>query len=167
MPPCANRRANSASAAGGRPCGLSAEQVSARAQRHPPARLVQPMARTAEHPHQLGRQIDVVEHHVLVQRRVAEQHVELPGIRSDGLGGERDADLEQRVVCRIASTRPTISERTKSSSIAATGISTLCSTAIARALLDRARVAADVIDGLQTGMHGPRLWPGNGLAYGR
>src|SRR5262249_16089975 len=33
----------------------------------------------------------------------------------------------------MASTRPTISERTKSSSIAATGISTLCSTAMARA----------------------------------
>ena len=128
------------------------------------------MARTAEHPHQLGRQLDVVQHHVLMQRRVAEQHVEeLPGIRSDGLGGERDADLEQRVVQLpdrldpaddLGADEIVLDRRNRH-------LDALLDRDRARALLDRARVAADVIDGLQTGMHGPRLWPGNGLPYGR
>ena len=44
---------------------------------------------------ELARKRDILEHHVLVQRGVAEQHVEeLPGIVADRLAGERDADLE-------------------------------------------------------------------------
>ena len=115
------------------------------------------MARAAETPRRRRRQLDVVQHDVVVQRGVAEQHVEeLSGVCADRPADERDAHLEQAAASsRIATTRPTISARTNSSSIAATGISTLCSTAIARARssIDR-RVAADVIDGLQTRLHG-------------
>ena len=54
------------------------------------------MAGAAEDREQFLRKRDIGEHHVLVQRRVAEQHVdELPGVVPDGLDRERDADLEQ------------------------------------------------------------------------
>jgi len=70
-----------------------------------------------------------------MDRAVAEQHVEeLPGVRADDVGRERDTDLEEvGSLSAIASTRPTISALIVASSMAETGISTLCSTAMARA----------------------------------
>ena len=99
MPPRAKRRARSASFAGDRPCGLSAEQVKARAGAPTRApQLMQPVTGAAEGVDQLVRKLDIVQRHVVVQRGVAEQHVdELPGIAADGRGGERDAHLEQPV----------------------------------------------------------------------
>ena len=107
-----------------------------------PAQLIQSVARTAERVRHLRRKFDIVQHHIVMDRRVAEQHIEkLSGVVSDGRDGERNAHLEQAGGrSPISSTRPTISESTNSSSIADSGISTLCSTAIAlaRSSIDRA-----------------------------
>ena len=77
-------------------------------------------------------------------------------------------DLEQarlHLADRLAPGRRSRSS-TKSSSIAESGISTLCSTAIARARASiDARIAADVIDGLQTGIHGDAATNGQGRPW--
>ncbi len=115
------------------------------------------MARTAEEVDQVLRKRDVGEHHVLVQGRVAEQHVdELPGIAPDGLRRERDADLEQALVpfgngldaADDLGTHEIVLDRRDRH------LDTLLDRNGARALLDRARIAVDEVDGLQTWVHG-------------
>src|SRR5262249_54409879 len=85
----------------GKPCRRQALRLerrtgqSPRRRADPAPQLIEPVARTAEDLDQVLRKRHVGEHYVLVQRRVAEQHVdELPGIAPDGLRRERDADLE-------------------------------------------------------------------------
>ncbi len=96
MPPRANCSASCASRAGGTPCGFSAEQVSARpnapARRRRPS---MPLSRAAERGGEIGRDVHVQQHDILVQRGIAEHHVEeLPGLQPGGGGGEADAHLE-------------------------------------------------------------------------
>ena len=109
---------------------------------HPPAQFIKPVPRPAERDRDLRRKFRIVQHHIVMDRRIAEQHIEkLPGVGPDG----RD-ESEMRTSnwpadsSRIFSTRPTISDSTNSSSMAVSGISTLCSTAIAfaRSSIDRA-----------------------------
>src|SRR5689334_7209489 len=60
-----------------------------------PAQDLDPMPRAFKGAHEFGRQLDVVEPDVVMDRRVAEQHVDqLPGIAADCCGRERDAHLE-------------------------------------------------------------------------
>ena len=145
-------------APGADPCGLSAEQVKARAGAPTRRRSsCSPWRGPPKAFDQLGRKLDIVQRHVVVQRGVAEQHVdELPGIAADGLGGERDANLEQAVfLFGDASTRPTISARTKSSvDRRQRHLDALLDRDGACARLDRSGVAADVVDRLQTRGHG-------------
>ena len=59
------------------------------------AQALDAVARAAERRGEIGRDVHVQQHHVRVQRGVAEHHVEeLTGIATDGRGGEADADVE-------------------------------------------------------------------------
>jgi hypothetical protein len=122
----------------------------------PPPQCVEPVARAGEGRDQLGRERDVGERHVLVQRRIAEQHVEeLPGILPDGRRGERDAHLE--VPTRDFDDRLDAADDLGADEIVGDGqerhFHALLDRDGARALLDCARLAADVIDGLQAFLH--------------
>ena len=91
------------------------------------------MPRAAECRSQVGGNVDVQQHDVLVQRGVAEQHVEqLPGIVAGGGGGQADADVEDPVAAVLDrfDLAHDVAQDPRSS-MAASGISTLCSTAIA------------------------------------
>jgi hypothetical protein len=118
---------------------------------------VQPVVRAAEDRDQFLRKHDIAQHHVLVQRRVAEQHVdELPGVVSDGLDRERDADLEQAAIpfgngldaADDFRAHEIVRDRRNRH------LDALLDRNGARALLDRARIAAHEVDGLQTWGHG-------------
>jgi len=57
---------------------------------------IEAVARAAECLDEPRSELDIVQHHIILQRAVAEQHVEqLRGIFTDGLLPQRDADLEQ------------------------------------------------------------------------
>ena len=118
-----------------------------------PAHLMQPVARAAESLHKLGRQLDIVQHHVIVDRGVAEQHVDqLPGIVADGRGGQRDAHLEQ-AMAQIADGEHAADDLGEHDIVVdrrKRHLDALLDRNGAGAALDRARIAADVIDGLKT-----------------
>ena len=144
MPPRAKRSASAPSRSGrqalrlqGRACQGAAVRADALAQ------AGDAVARSAECRGQFGGERHIVQHHVVVQRGVAEQHVQqLAGVVADRCGGQADAHRETAVVQigSIDCTSPTMSRSTAGSSIASSGISTLCSTAIAwaRASIDAA-----------------------------
>ena len=124
---------------------------SARGRAHPPPQPMSPWRGPPKRFHQLGRKHDVVQRHVRMQRRVAEQHVdELPGIVPDGLRGERDADFEQPALpfadgldaADDLGAHEIVRDRRKRH------LDALLDRDGARALLDRSRVAADLVDGL-------------------
>ena len=118
---------------------------------------MQPVARAAEAFDQLARQRDIVQHHIVVQRRVAEQHVdELPGIAADGFRGERDAHFEQAVLLfgdgldpadDLGAHEIVVDRRQRH-------LDALLDRDGLRARLDRFGVAADLVDRLQTRGHG-------------
>ena len=118
---------------------------------------MQPVTGAAEAFDQLGRKRDIVQRHIVVQRRVAEQHVdELPGIAADGLRGERDANLEQAGLLFGDALDPAddlgahelVRDRRQRHLDALLDRNGAC------ARLDRPGVAADVVDRLQTRGHG-------------
>ena len=159
MPPSANFRASAASFAGGRPCGLIAEQVSARfAGVHARAQAVEPVPRPAEHRRKLVRDRGVMQDNVVVDRGVAEQHVEeLPGVAADRRRRQRDSRLEQsRGNFADAFDAPgdlrqhmlVVDRRERH-------LDALLDGDRLRARVDRFRVAADVIDRLQPGHDKP------------
>src|SRR6516165_9957013 len=150
----------------GEPCRRQALRLERRAgqsprrRADPPPQLIEPVAGTAEDLDQVLGKRDVGEYHVLVQRRVAEQHVdELPGIAADGRHRERDADLEQAVVAfgngldaadDLGAHEIVLDRRDRH-------LDALLDRNGTRALLDRARIAAHEVDGLQTRVHGRLL----------
>ncbi len=122
----------------------------------PPPQARETMARPAEAEGELARKRDVLEHHVLVQRGVAEQHVEeLPGIVADGLAGERDADLELPVLPLGDLLDPADDAREHEFIVdrRQRHLDALLDRDRAGARLDRAGIAADTVDGLQAGAH--------------
>ena len=106
---------------------------------------------------QLARQHDIVQRHIVVQRRVAEQHVdELPGIAPDGFRGERDANFEQALFLfgdgldpadDLAAHEIVCDRRQRH-------LDALLDRDGVRPRLDRFGVAADLVDRMQTRGHG-------------
>jgi hypothetical protein len=115
------------------------------------------VARTAEGLDHVAGKLDVMQHHVLVQRGVAEQHVEeLPRIVPDGLGGERDADLEQSAL-QVGDGLNASGDLLEHEVVIDRGerhLDALLGGNGLGARVDRPRVTSDAIDGLQTRMHG-------------
>ena len=103
------------------------------------------------------RKLGIDEYDIVVQRRVAKQHVEkLAGIGADGGGGQSDAHLEQVLVERAG--RLDLSDDLVEHEAVVDGrdrhLDALLDRDGARARVDRARIAADMVDGGETGMHG-------------
>ena len=118
---------------------------------------MQAVPRAAEACDQVLRQHNVRKLHVFVQRCVAEQHIdELTGVAAGRLGGQRDADREQAILPLCDALDPAddlraheiIGNRRKRH------LNALLDRYRARAFLDRGRIAAHEIDGLQTRVHG-------------
>ena len=130
---------------------------SPRRRAHPAPQLMQPVTGATEGFDQLLRKHDIVQRHVLVQRGVAEQHVdELPGIAADGFGGERDANFEQPMFFFGDALDPAddlgahevVHDRRQRHLDALLDRDGACTR------LDRSGVAAGVVDRLQTWGHG-------------
>ena len=114
----------------------------------PPAKLRQALRRAAERSQQLGRQAGVVENDVVMQRSVAEQHIdELAGVGADGRGGERDFDVEPAVAAILdpGHLADDVGEDRSLAHRRQRHFHALFDGDVARAGLDRARVAADAV----------------------
>ena len=163
MPPWASRAASVASLAAGSPCGLSAEQVNARC--GAPTRRLSPCSPWRGPPKACASSPgsgDVGKHDVLMQGRVAEQHVdELAGILPDGVSGKRDRDLEQALLLLLNCLHPSddlggneivVDRRERH-------LDALLDRDFSRARFDRFCRAAHEIDGRQPGSHwGHPIW---------
>jgi hypothetical protein len=121
------------------------------------AQFVQPVARTAEPFYELARNVGVVQHDIVVDRRVAEQHVdELAGILPDGLGRKRDAHLEDALFPRLDRNDPADDLRQDGFVLDRRHrhFDALLDRDGAGAVLDRGGIGADAIDGFQSRGHG-------------
>ena len=98
-----------------------------------------------------------MQHHVLVQRGVAEQHVEeLPGIGADGFRRKRNAHFKETPL--LFGDRLDAADDFSADEIVRDRgdrhFDALLDRNRTRARLDRRCIAADVIDRLQTRLHG-------------
>jgi len=136
---------------------LRAEQVSAR--RDAPTRCRnagRPWRGPPNAAAKLARQLDVMQGDIGVERGIAEQHIdELAGIVPDGLAGQRDPDLEQSVRLLHDGDHAADDLRTHEFVVDAGDrhFHALLDRDGAGTLIDRARVAAHVIDRFHYGMH--------------
>ena len=114
--------------------------------------FVQTMPGAAERRHQVARQFDIVKGCVVMDRRVAEQHVdELAGVLPHGRNSERDAHLEQPAGLFLDRLDP--ADDVRKHAVVIDGrerhFDALLDGNGMRAIRNRSRVAADMIDGLE------------------
>ncbi len=121
-----------------------------RRRRQPPPQPAGAVARPAEGIGKLARDYDVAEYHIILQRAVAEQHVEqLPGIIAHGRGSERNAHLEPALLLGDDFVHPADDalQHERVADCRERHLDALLDRDGAGTRLDRAGIAADAIDG--------------------
>src|SRR5262249_47022902 len=118
-----------------------------------------PVARAAKSAHQVVGKLDIVEDHVVVDRGIAEQHVDqLPGVVADRCGGERDAHREcpGAQVAQLAHATDDLGVHVGVVDGVERHLDALLDRDGAGAIGDRLRVAADMIGRFYDRLHGAR-----------